>query len=166
MGYMGSGKSTIAKQVASRMNLPLFDLDDFIVSQEEMSIAAIFASKGEIYFRLQESNYLKQILDQKGDLVLALGGGTPCYSNNMEMIKNASESFYLKAKIETLTKRLIKEKEQRPLIASFNEAQLSEFVAKHLFERRNFYEESTHIISIDAKSIEEVVTDIIVKLKG
>lgn len=166
MGYMGSGKSTIAKQVARRINLPLIDLDDFIVSQEEMSIASIFTSKGEIYFRLQESNYLKQILERKDDLVLALGGGTPCYSNNMEMIKSTSESFYLKAGIETLCKRLIKEKEQRPLIAALDETQLTEFVAKHLFERRNFYEQSKHIITIDAKTIEEVVTDIIVKLKA
>jgi shikimate kinase len=130
-----------------------------------MSIASIFEIKGEIYFRLQESKYLKQLLDRKGDLVLALGGGTPCYSNNMELIKNTSESFYLKASIQTLCNRLIKEKEQRPLIASFNDTQLTEFIAKHLFERRSFYQQSKYIIPIDDKTIEEIAAAISSKVK-
>lgn len=164
LGYMGSGKSTIAKRVSNGINLPLIDLDDYIVAQEEMSIASIFESKGEIYFRLQESKYLKQLLDRKEDLVIALGGGTPCYGDNMEWIKNNAKSFYLKASIQTLCNRLIKEKEQRPLIAAFDEAQLTEFVAKHLFERRNFYQQAEYIISIDEKTIEEIVGEIILKL--
>jgi len=130
-----------------------------------MSIASIFEIKGEIYFRLQESKYLKQLLDRKGDLVLALGGGTPCYSNNMELIKNTSESFYLKASIQTLCNRLIKEKEQRPLIVSFNDTQLTEFIAKHLFERRSFYQQSKYIIPIDDKTIEEIAAAISSKVK-
>lgn len=164
LGYMGSGKSTVAKQLAKGLKLPIIDLDDYIIDQEEMSIASIFETKGEIYFRLQESKYLKQLLEQKDDLVIALGGGTPCYGNNMELIKNASESFYLKASIQTLCNRLIKEKDQRPLISSFDEAQLTEFVAKHLFERREFYQQSKHIISIDDKTIEAIVADVILNL--
>lgn len=164
LGYMGSGKSTIAKRVSNGINLPLIDLDDYIVAQEEMSIASIFKSKGEIYFRLQESKYLKQLLDRKDDLVIALGGGTPCYGENMEWIKNNAKSFYLKASIQTLCNRLIKEKEQRPLIAAFDETQLTEFIAKHLFERRNFYQQAEYIISIDEKTIEEIVGEIILKL--
>ena len=162
---MGSGKSTIGKKVSELIKAPLIDLDDYIVAQEEMSIASIFEIKGEIYFRLQESKYLKQLLDRKGDLVLALGGGTPCYSNNMELIKNTSESFYLKASIQTLCNRLIKEKEQRPLIASFNDTQLTEFIAKHLFERRSFYQQSKYIIPIDDKTIEEIAAAISSKVK-
>jgi len=165
LGYMGSGKSTIGKKVSELINAPLIDLDDYIVAQEEMSIASIFEIKGEIYFRLQESKYLKQLLDRKDDLVLALGGGTPCYSNNMELIKNTSESFYLKASIQTLCRRLIKEKEQRPLIASFNDTQLTEFIAKHLFERRSFYQQSKYIITIDDKTIEEIAIAISSKIK-
>jgi len=165
LGYMGSGKSTIGKKVSELIKAPLIDLDDYIVAQEEMSIASIFEIKGEIYFRLQESKYLKQLLDRKGDLVLALGGGTPCYSNNMELIKNTSESFYLKASIQTLCNRLIKEKEQRPLIASFNDTQLTEFIAKHLFERRSFYQQSKYIIPIDDKTIEEIAAAISSKVK-
>ncbi len=165
MGYMGSGKSTVAKQVAIGLDIPFIDLDDYIVEHENKSIAAIFKAEGEIYFRLQESKYLKQLLDQEQDLVLALGGGTPCYAKNIELIGKASESFYLRASINTLSDRLVKEKEQRPLIASFDGEQLKEFIAKHLFERRNFYEQAKHTIAIDDKAIEEIVEEIRSKLK-
>ena len=165
LGYMGSGKSTVAKQMAIGLNMPVIDLDDYIVEHENKSIASIFKAEGEIYFRLQESKYLKQLLDQEEDLVLALGGGTPCYGENIDLISKASESFYLKASINTLSDRLSKEKEQRPLIASFDDEQLKEFIAKHLFERRNFYEQAKHTIAIDGKTIEEIVGEIGAKLK-
>jgi len=165
MGYMGSGKSTVAKQVAIGLNIPFIDLDDYIVEHENKSIAAIFKAEGEIYFRLQESAHLKQLLDQEQDLVLALGGGTPCYGKNIELIAKGSDSFYLKASINTLFDRLVKEKEQRPLIASFDDEQLKEFIAKHLFERRNFYEQAKHTIAIDGKAIEEIVEQIRIELK-
>ena len=166
LGYMGSGKSTVAKQVAIALNIPFIDLDDYIVEHEKKSIASIFKTRGEIYFRLQESKYLQQLLDKGEDLVLALGGGTPCYAKNIDLIGNASESFYLKASIKTLSERLVKEKEQRPLISSFDDEQLNEFIAKHLFERRNFYERSKHTIAIDGKTIEEIVEEIRTMLKN
>jgi shikimate kinase len=166
LGYMGSGKSTVAKQVAIGLNIPVIDLDDYIEENENKSIASIFKTKGEIYFRLQESKYLKQLLDQGQDLVLALGGGTPCYANNIDLICSASESFYLKASIKTLSDRLVKEKEQRPLIASFDDEQLKEFIAKHLFERRNFYEQAKYTIAIDGKTMEEIAEEIRIVLKN
>jgi shikimate kinase len=165
LGYMGSGKSTVAKLVASLMNLQFIDLDDYIAEQEKMSIPSLFESKGEIYFRLRESEYLNKLLHLEKDIVLALGGGTPCYANNIDLIKNASASFYLKAAIKTLVQRLAKEKEQRPLIAAFDDEQLEEFVAKHLFERRNFYEQAKYTVSIDDKKVEEIVDDILARLK-
>jgi shikimate kinase len=165
LGYMGSGKSTVAKLVASHMNLQFIDLDNYIAEQEKMSIPILFESRGEIYFRLRESEYLNDLLHEEKDLVLALGGGTPCYANNMDLIKNSSESIYLKASIPTLVERLRREKDQRPLIASFDDEKLEEFVAKHLFERRNFYDQATYSVSIDGKKVEEIVTEILTKVK-
>ena len=161
IGYMGSGKSTVAKQLAKELDLPFTDLDDYIIEKEKLSIKEIFDTKGEIYFRLKESEYLKQLLYDENAGVLALGGGTPCYGNNMQLIKEASRSFYLKASIATICQRLRNEKAQRPLIASLDDEQLNEFVAKHLFERRNFYEQATVVIPIDNKSVTELVVELI-----
>ena len=165
LGYMGSGKSTVAKKLARALNLPFIDLDDFIVENEKKSIKEIFESKGEIYFRLQESKYLKILLDDPMDAVLALGGGTPCYANNMENVKKEAESIYLKGSIANICQRLRSEKQQRPLIASLNDEQLTEFVAKHLFERRDFYEQATKTVSIENKSPDELVQELMSYLK-
>ena len=165
LGYMGSGKSTLARLLAENLKYDIIDLDDYIVEREGMSISELFEKKGEIYFRLQESKYLKEVLDMENNLILSLGGGTPCYANNMEVIKGRAHSFYLKASIETLCTRLRSEKAQRPLIASLEDDQLKEFVAKHLFERRNFYEQANATITIDHKNLEELLREVLHRIK-
>lgn len=161
LGYMGSGKSSVAKTVAAELDIPVIDLDDFIVEKEQLSIKEIFKNKGEIYFRLKESEYLKELLQDEGQVVIALGGGTPCYADNMTLIKKMSTSFYLKGSISTLSNRLQSEKDQRPLIAALTDEQLIEFIAKHLFERRNFYEQANHTINIDHKSVETLSQELL-----
>lgn len=161
MGYMGSGKSTIGKLIAEKNNLQFIDLDNYIESQEQQSTSAIFKTKGEIYFRLQESKYLQEIIRSKTNYVLSLGGGTPCYANNIDVItKSNVKSFYLKCKNSTLHTRLKKENANRPLIASLNNEDLLEFIGKHLFERAPFYEQADFKISIDEKRIEEICSEI------
>jgi shikimate kinase len=160
LGYMGCGKSTVSRELAKSLNFEALDLDDYIVDQENRSISEIFSVKGEIYFRKKESFYLEKILKEKDHLVLALGGGTPCYGHNMKLITDHSKSVYLRGSIPTLVSRLENEQHKRPLIASLDKENLTEFVAKHLFERRNFYEQSNFIISIDQKSVEEIVKEI------
>ena len=159
LGYMASGKSTIGRLLASSINFEFIDLDDYIESEEGVSVSEIFETKGEIYFRKVEHNYLKEILSRKNKFVLSLGGGTPCYASNMELIKSSGKtiSFYLKASIKELVARLMKEKEQRPLVARFSkEEELTEFIGKHLFERNHFYNQSDFQILIDGKSKEKV----------
>ena len=160
LGYMGSGKSTVSKITANKLNLEALDLDDYISEKENNSISDIFKNKGEIYFRLKENEYLSELLNSEKSFVLALGGGTPCYANNMDLIKQKSVSIYLKANINTLFNRLEKETASRPIISGMNDAKLKEFIAKHLFERAPFYEQADHIISIDNKSVDEVVSDL------
>lgn len=161
LGYMASGKSTISKSVANILGIEAIDLDDYIVKNEKNSIKNIFNHKGEIYFRNCENIYLKELLNNQQSFVLALGGGTPCYANNMDLIKNKGNSFYLKANLNTLFERLHLEKESRPLISELSDDKLKEFIAKHLFERRVFYEKATHTINIDKKSIKEIVDEIL-----
>lgn len=167
IGYMASGKSTLGKVLATKLNYNFIDLDDYIEKTEKSSVSDIFKTKGEIYFRSIETNYLKYILSSKNNLVLSLGGGTPCYSNNMQAILEAKNvtSIYLKASIPTLIERLKTEKEKRPLIAHIEtEELLTEFIGKHLFERSQFYNQAQVIISTDNKTMITIIEELVFKL--
>ena len=158
---MASGKSTIGREISKKLDMKFIDLDDYISKREKSSISEIFKVKGEIYFRRIESFYLSEILNSKDSIILSLGGGTPCYSNNMELILNSeASSIYIKASIKTLVTRLISEKNKRPLVAELENDKLTEFVAKHLFERRFFYEQASITVITEDKSIEEITTEI------
>ncbi len=162
LGYMASGKSTIGKIVAKKYDLPFIDLDDYIEKKENKTVSEIFQNKGEIYFRKKENEYLKELVEAEDNFVLSLGGGTPCYGNNMDLIKESKKtiSFYLRASISTIINRLKSEKEQRPLVANLKNDDLNEFVAKHLFERSYFYNQAKHTIAIDTKEIDEISNEI------
>lgn len=161
LGYMASGKSTIGQQLAKKLNVSFIDLDHYISQKEQLTISEIFEQKGEIYFRKIEHLYLKEVLTSSAPFVLSLGGGTPCYGNNMQEILNAAVvSIYLQTSIPTIVSRLQLAKSKRPLVADFSPEQLTEFVAKHLFERRNFYEQAHEKIKTDGKTMEEVVAAI------
>ncbi|MDA9087364.1 shikimate kinase [Polaribacter sp.] len=161
LGYMASGKSTIGREISKKLDMKFIDLDDYISKREKTSISEIFKVKGEIYFRRIESLYLREILNSKDRFILSLGGGTPCYSNNMELILNSeASSIYIKASIKTLVSRLTAEKNKRPLVAELEDDKLVEFVAKHLFERRFFYEQASMTVNTEDKSLEEITTEI------
>ena len=130
-----------------------------------LSISEIFEQKGELFFRKKEREVLEQFLNTTDNYVLALGGGTPCYYDNFELYQSSSiHSIYLKASLSTLLERLRHQKASRPLVSRFNEEELQEFVAKHLFERSYFYHQVQTIVSIDNKKELEVVNEIVSKL--
>ncbi|WP_317236291.1 MULTISPECIES: shikimate kinase [Flavobacterium] len=165
IGYMGSGKSTIGKEVAKNVGIPFYDLDKIIEDREEDTVKNIFKRKGEIYFRKKESMVFRDFIQNNDTFILALGGGTPCYANNHEVLKNEDiVSFYLKGSIKTLSNRLEDEKKNRPLIASLSKDELDDYIRKHLFDRSYYYLQSKYIISIDEKSIEEITNEIILRL--
>lgn len=161
VGYMGSGKTTIGKLLANKLKISFLDLDEVIEQGLEDSISNIFNGKGEIFFRKKEHEYLTDVLSKKEKLILSTGGGTPCYSGNMEtMLTLADHVFYLKVSIPGLVKRLLLEKEHRPLIKNIDNGDLPEFIGKHLFERNNFYLKANHIIECDDKDPETLVAEI------
>lgn len=164
IGYMGSGKSHISKILSDKINFKLIDLDKEISWRNKLTIPEIFEKKGEIYFRKLERETLEEILATQENIVLSLGGGTPVYYNNMEIINNSSKSVFLRASIPTLTERLSKQKEKRPLIAKISDDDLPEFIAKHLFERNVFYSKAQFSISTDNKTPEDIVSEITEKL--
>lgn len=158
---MGSGKTTIGKLLANKLKISFLDLDEVIEQGLEDSISNIFNGKGEIFFRKKEHEYLIDVLSKKEKLILSTGGGTPCYSGNMEtMLTLADHVFYLKVSIPGLVKRLLLEKEHRPLIKNIDNGELPEFIGKHLFERNNFYLKANHIIDCDDKDPETLVAEI------
>jgi shikimate kinase len=167
LGYMASGKTTLGGKLAEKLDYNFIDLDDVIEDNEKTSIQNIFKLKGEIYFRKKESYYLNKVLNNNDDMVLSLGGGTPCYGNNMTSLLNAldTKTIYLKAAIPTLVERLINEKSKRPLISHIqSEEALTEFIGKHLFERTQYYNLANLIVTIDKKTEQEIVKNIILEL--
>ena len=163
---MGAGKSSVGKKLSEVLGFDYLDLDDYIQEKEGKSINEIFSTKGEIYFRKIESKYLNEIIS-KSNSVISLGGGTPCYGNNMKHIKESknTSSIYLKSSIISLTDRLLLEKDKRPLISHLkSKEELQEFIGKHLFERSAYYNLSDITINTDRNSIDEVVESIVLKL--
>ena len=162
LGYMGCGKSTIAQKLSGMIATPYVDLDEFIEKKEKMSIKEIFENQGEIHFRKLEHTYFLELLNSPDEIIIGLGGGTPCYANNHELLIGEGKiSIYLKASIETLFNRLAPNKSKRPLIADKSEEEMKEFIAKHLFDRSYYYNHAQHKVNVDGKSIEETVNDIL-----
>lgn len=164
IGYMGVGKSTIGKLLADELNIEFKDLDEIISHKENSNISEIFNKKGELYFRKKESQYLKAEIENQKENILSLGGGTPCYGNNLDILLNQKniKTIYLRAQINTLCERLFNEKSSRPLISHLeNKEELTEFIGKHLFERNQFYLKADNTVVVDGKSTEEIVNEII-----
>lgn len=163
LGYMGSGKSFIGEKLSKSINYNCVDLDDEIEAKANNSIEKIFEKKGELYFRKLENDILNTILQKQSDLIVSLGGGTPCYGNNMELINKSEDAitFYLKISVKKLTERLFNEKSHRPLISHLQtKEELEEFVRKHLFERGFYYNQAQHIIDVEENSVENILNQI------
>lgn len=147
VGFMGSGKTTMGKRLANRLNFLFFDLDEAIVEHEGDDITTIFETKGETYFRKIEHQKLKEILTSNKQFVLATGGGTPCFHNNMKLINENGASVYLKYSASFLSSRLIVAKKERPLITNYTNNELKIFVEQLLSEREPFYNESNFVVN-------------------
>ena len=160
LGYMTSGKTTVGKILQEKTHLTWLDLDVEIEKKENQSINQIFEKKGEIYFRKIEREVLLELLE-KDNVILSLGGGTPCYYNNIEEINKKSISFYLQTSITELVKRIQLFSANRPLVKDRTEDELKEFVAKHLFERNTFYQQAHFTIYTDQKSFDQLALEIL-----
>lgn len=165
LGYMGSGKSHISKNLSKKINFKLIDLDQQISDEHQQTIPEIFEKKGEIYFRKEEKRILEELLNSNENLILSLGGGTPVYYDNMNIINQKSKSIFLRASVNTLTNRVLLQKSTRPLIAKLEDSDIPEFIAKHLFERNPFYSQAHFTIDTDSKNAVEISDEIIKKLE-
>jgi len=144
VGFMGSGKTFLGEKLAKQLDVPFIDSDKEIEKKYKKSINQIFESEGEDAFRLKEQNFIKALKEQKS-FVLATGGGMPCYSTNMDLLKNLGLTVYLRLSTTVLAKRLLKDNENRPLIIDNQLEQLQTFIKEKLVVREQFYN-NAHIV--------------------
>lgn len=160
LGFMGCGKSTLGKKLANKLDIPFFDLDKIIEEQIGISIAEIFKTKGEEYFRTLETQVLKQLIYKQAKFVIATGGGAPCFNNNIELINESGTSIYLKYNEGILASRLINAKANRPLIANKTKEDLIVFITNLLKAREQFYLKSKIVVegnNITANQITDLI---------
>jgi shikimate kinase len=159
---MGSGKTHWGRQVAERLKVPFYDLDEVITTAEKRTIPEIFAESGEEYFRSKEKETLEQLVDENTNMVLSCGGGTPCFFNNIEFMKKYGCVVWLNTHVDVLLHRLLKERIQRPLIKDLGDDELKLYIIRKLNERRMYYEQADVIIDKeDAISMNDFIQTVI-----
>lgn len=151
IGFMGSGKTHWGRLLSEKLGILFFDLDEQIVNQAGKPITGIFAEDGEESFRIMEKELLHIISESHESLVMACGGGSPCYFNNIEYMKQAGTVIWINTPLEVLFERLVKEKEKRPLIKSLTDEQLKGFINKKYADRKIYYEQAD--IKVDEEPV-------------
>lgn len=138
IGYMGVGKTTIGKLLSKELGVQFIDLDKSIESRYRKTIQEIFAEKGEEKFRSIERDMLREIAAFE-DVLIATGGGTPCFYDNMDVMNQQGITIYLKASVSQLVSRLVASKNVRPIIQGKSPKELQSFVKTHLAKREKYY---------------------------
>lgn len=144
---MGAGKSTLAKKLASHFDAIHLDLDDLIEHEYGKSINEIFEENGEKHFREIEKNTLRNLKFDNQLRIISVGGGTPCFHQNMEWMREHGIVIYLNIPASILIGRLKEGKENRPLIKNLSDEELSSFVRNTLTERAEYYEQADIIVN-------------------
>ncbi len=148
VGMMGSGKTYYGAKLAERMALPFIDLDKRIEEQEERTISQIFETDGEGYFRDIEAKHLRDIANEFDKAVVATGGGTPCFHDNMVWMRQTGHTIYMRVPAEVLIERLAGASETRPLIRGLNETDLYERIHSLLEKREPYYLQAHEVIDM------------------
>ena len=147
IGFMGSGKTTAGKKLASALNWTFIDLDRKIEERTGRTIPEIFSLNGEGYFRETES-FLLRDLKSVTNTIISTGGGTPCFNDNMDFMIDNGLTIYLKLSPEQLQNRLSESSGQRPLIKGLGKKELLSFIEEKLEERERWYKQSGLIIEV------------------
>lgn len=148
IGFMGSGKTYWGKVWAKQLALSFYDLDEIIEAAQGKKIAQIFEKEGEDHFRSIETTALQTFAEKK-DCMIACGGGTACFNDNMQWMNENGTTIYLSASPQYIFNRVAAEKDKRPLIKKINEAELLFFIEQKLKEREQFYKQAKFILPAD-----------------
>lgn len=156
IGFMGAGKTTLGKRLATRLNIPFFDSDAEIEKHHGKSIGEIFAEQGESHFREVERRYLESF-NHNDEFVLATGGGMPCYGDNMELLNEMGITIYLERSAKELSHRLINAKVKRPLIEGLTEQELIQFIDDKLAVREEYYKKASVILDRSEQDVNTLI---------
>ena len=146
IGYMGAGKTTLGKAFARAMGLTFVDLDWYIEERFHKTVSQIFAERGEEGFRELEKRMLHEVGDFE-DVVISVGGGTPCFFDNIDYMNQAGETVFLDVDNKVLFRRLKVAKQQRPLLANKTDEELVAFIQEALQKRLPHYTKAKHVFN-------------------
>ena len=146
IGYIGAGKTTLGKAFARAMGLTFIDLDWYIEERFHKTIRELFTERGEEEFRNLERRMLHEVAEFE-DVVISVGGGTPCFFDNVEFMNMAGETVYLDVNIQVLFRRLKVAKQQRPLLDGKTDEELLLFIQEALQKRLPFYSRAKHVFN-------------------
>lgn len=158
------GKTTIGKDLARHLGLTFYDLDWYIEERFRQRVNQIFATHGEPYFRDLEHRMLHEVAEFE-NVVLACGGGTPCFYDNMDYMNRVGHTFYLKASPEVILRHLAMSKGRRPLLEGKSPGELRDFIVDQLARRAPFYEKAQHTCNVDVLKSKDKVDTIINEIK-
>jgi shikimate kinase len=150
VGYMGAGKTTLGKLLADGLNYKFYDLDEMIEISSGYSIRGYFEKFGEASFRQKEREILHSHLEDL-NTIIAAGGGTPCYADNMALMNQKGITVFIDTPFETIMKRLAGKKDRHPLLINIHPDQLPVFIEEHMKTRRAFYSKAK--IRIDGDEV-------------
>jgi shikimate kinase len=157
IGLLGSGKSVLGKELSQLLKLPFIDLDAVLEEQEGVKVSQLFSEKGEAHFRMLEAEALRKHSSQK-EFVMATGGGTPCFHDNISFINQTGTSVFLNTPLSEIVKRLKGEQRKtRPLLANVPDDQLQPTLEAMLQNRLRFYRQAHFIVSATASNAEEIL---------
>lgn len=143
---MGSGKTYWAQKLMKKFKVPAYDLDSLIEMMEEKTITEMFAEHGEAHFRKAEASVLR-LFKEKKQFILSCGGGTPCFSDNMNWMNKNGITIWINEPVDVLAERLAAEKDHRPLIKDLEDTNLKKFLSAKLLEREAFYKQAKYTLS-------------------
>jgi shikimate kinase len=157
IGFMGSGKSTLGKRLAKKLDYPFSDIDQEVEALAGMSISDIFLRFGESRFRQLEQEVLHQTVHLH-KVVIATGGGTPCFCENMAFINAHGVSVYLRMSSASLASRLEHAQKQRPLVENYAGEKLLRYIEEKLQQREPFYLQSKCIIKGETVKVDQIIS--------